>query len=262
MYVTTNTLVHAATPTSWTDPEGHVWCVLVVKGKNLCRHLDIATSNHDSPGNTPPMAAVGSTSVSGAGGGNEDQPRCECCGQPLHEGQKNEDRSPAPVVSEDEWYCLDELPEIEQAIDDLPDVHASNKKGLKRLRHREDKLIARWEKLEQRKAAVSRARELGCKSLPEPPCNVYRVTPPGSTEKIEHEWGEYRKDYQIKYGYLPESKTNHRVPQAAGGCPGNEFSEGNLIHDTELSDECMKVDDELTKIHSKVSTIWNSRIGT
>lgn len=229
------------------------------QGKNVCRHLDIATCNHGSPGNSPPMPAAGSMSVGGTGSSASTGPLCECCGQPMHDGQKDDSGNPAPTVSEDKWYCLDEGPEIEAAIEALVKPHPLNKKAVKRFEAEEAKLEKRWEELQQRKDAVANARAKGCESLPEPPCNVYRVTPTGSADKIATEWDAYRPTYLSSNGYPSGTKTNHRVPKVAGGCPGNAASQGNLVHDSELSADCLKADDELGKAQSSAARIWETK---
>lgn len=231
------------------------------EGKNVCRHLDLTTSNHGSPANGGPQ-------VQGEGAAQEEAkdveepPKCECCDGPMHAGQLGADNKPAPVVSEDEWYCLDEGKELDaafEALDAIPAPHPRNKKAVKALDAQYDKLEKRYDRFNQRKAAIDKGRALGCKSLPEPPCNVYRVTPEGASKKIEAEWDVYRPDYLANHGHAPGTKTNHRVPKTAGGCPGLAGKEGNLAHDSELSAECLAVDDEMTKAQSDAANIWNER---
>lgn len=234
------------------------------EGKNVCRHLDITTSNHGSPGNTPPMPEGEGMAVGVAGEVSTPKPKCECCGNDMHDGQLGPDgTTPAPVVSEDKWYCLDEEDEIYAALDALgPPPNKLNKRAVKLYDLEVDKLNDRYKALEKRKAAVAKARELNCGSLPEPPCNVYRATPPGSAEKIEKEWDVYRSDYLAKNGFPSGTKTNHRVPKTAGGCPGVDKpgGNGNLKHDSELTPECLALDNgPLTQAQDSASKIWEGR---
>jgi uncharacterized Zn-binding protein involved in type VI secretion len=232
------------------------------EGKNICRHLDITTSNHGSPPNSPPIPEAEGMAT-GTEVKVEEKPKCECCDGPIHAGQLGADGNPAPTATEEEWYCLDELDDIAKAMADLeakkpPALHKS---GMKKFEADMQKQWERFERFEQRKAAVEKARALGCKNMPEPPCNVYRVTPEGSAAKIEAEWDAYRPIYLAKHGHPSGTKTNHRVPKTAGGCPGNAKSEGNLAHDSELSAECLKADDELGKAQSSAADIWKARGG-
>lgn len=141
-------------------------------------------------------------------------------------------------------------------------AHKLNKRAVKLYDLEVDKLNDRYKALEKRKAAVAKARELNCGSLPEPPCNVYRATPPGSAEKIEKEWDVYRSDYLAKNGFPSGTKTNHRVPKTAGGCPGVDKpgGNGNLKHDSELTPECLALDNgPLTQAQDSASKIWEGR---
>ena len=243
-----------------------MWSMNVrAEGLNLCRHLDLTTSNHGSNPNTPPLSALGSATVPDPSAAKE-QATCECCGLPIHEGQLDEHGEPAPVVSEDEWYMTDPSQdqgledELEQLCDNEPSRR--HKSGVKRLERELDKLVEREAALVERREVLELGREMGCLSLPEPPCDVYRLTPEGSADKIGAKWDEYRKTYQIKYGYPPLSTTNHRVPKSAGGCPGNADSEGNLVHDQELGADCRAFDHELlTLTQTRCAELWHKRRG-
>ncbi|WNG14690.1 DUF4150 domain-containing protein [Cystobacter fuscus] len=234
-------------------------------GKNVVRHIDLTTSNHNSamPGATGAVPNVSKPNPAQAQRANavKGQELCECCNQSMHDGQKGSDGDPAPIVSEDDWYGLNEGPALEKELERLgaSEPHPLNK-GSARKKWNDDfkKLFERNEKLANRKALMERARELKCASLPEPPCNVYRITPPGSAQLIEDEWDNYRKTYQAKHGIPAGEKVNHRVPKSAGGCPGNKYGEGNLVPDSRLSPACLQVDAELTKVQAEVDSQWSN----
>ena len=123
------------------------------------------------------------------------------------------------------------------------------------------KLAQRESKLAHRREWIAYAKAAGCKSLPEPPCNVYRITPEGSAQDIADAWDDYRPKYINKHKYPSGVKTNHRVPKSAGGCPGNELSEGNLVNDTELGSECQQIDREiLTPIQDVCAKEWAAQL--
>ena len=79
-------------------------------------------------------------------------------------------------------------------------------------------------------------------------------------KQIEGEWDKSRKKYKAKRPLMfppgteqYAQKTNHRVPKAAGGCPTGK---GNLKPDSRLSEECQKIDAELTEIQSDAAKRW------
>ncbi len=152
---------------------------------------------------------------------------------------------------------------LEAALQELIDNEPPklDKRRTKRFDQLLDKLAERERKLVHRREWIAWGKQAGCKSLPEPPCDVYRVTPDGSSKSIAEKWDDYRPTYLKKHGYPSESKTNHRVPKAAGGCPGNPHAEGNLVHDSQLGDDCLQFDDDvLTRIQTDCSDEWSRRL--
>lgn len=233
------------------------------EGANLCRHSDIATSNHGSNANTPPAPALDQANLGEAGAVEE--PKCECCGQPMHKGQLGADGKPGPVVSEEEWYMIgpEEDVALAAALQELVNTEPPklNKRAMKWFDHLLDDLAEQESKLVDRRKAIARGKAAGCKSFPEPPCNVYRVLPPGASDVIGGEWNEYREEYLEKHSFPSGSTTNHRVPKTAGGCPGNKYSDGNLVHDSELGADCEYFDHEvLTPIHNDCAKKWHDRL--
>jgi hypothetical protein len=230
------------------------------EGENLCRHVDIATSNHGSNSNTSTTMALDKASLPPGSA----KPKCECCNNDMHAGQLGPDGKPGPVVSEDEWYRLgsDEDDALEAGLQALIDTEPAkgHKRGQKRLDQALGKLAERESELVERRKLIAKGKALGCPSLPEPPCDVYRVLPPGAATKIDKEWGGKRKGYLEKYGYPEGSQTNHRVPKAAGGCPGEADSDGNLVHNSQLSPECLEFDAQLTRIQGECATEWAKRL--
>src|SRR3954469_8879400 len=68
------------------------------EGKNVCRHIDITTSNHGStPSGTPPAPSAETQTLADAQAANDPaNPKCPCCGAPAHPWQKDETGNPFP----------------------------------------------------------------------------------------------------------------------------------------------------------------------
>jgi hypothetical protein len=71
------------------------------EGKNVCRHLDITTSNHASPGGTTVPAPTGEDQAVPP---VDEESLCPCCKKPLHPHQKDADGKPYPKIKEDDFY--------------------------------------------------------------------------------------------------------------------------------------------------------------
>ncbi|WDH32964.1 DUF4150 domain-containing protein [Pseudomonas chlororaphis] len=242
---------------------------VLFEGQNVDRHTDITTSNHASP-----MANASTPTINIAFAAPPDttpfQGECKCCGE-FHAGQQG-----GVEVSEDVWYGLNEGQDIESEFNTMDDPHPQNKNEQRKTARNLKKLIEREPKLEQRKAAVSLARELECKSLPEHPCNTYYIFPQTTedtdkhktmrskrTSEIDDAWNSYRKEYKEKNdlpetvehrGKVKENKINHRVPKAAGGCPTGD---NNLVPDSKLSSECRDADEQLSFAQTDAANRWD-----
>lgn len=84
------------------------WCMDVkFEGKNVCRHIDITTSNHASdPPATPPAP---STEMQTTKEGTEEaikNGKCPCCGKALHPWQVDDSDPPKalPTIKEADFY--------------------------------------------------------------------------------------------------------------------------------------------------------------
>ncbi|WMI97481.1 DUF4150 domain-containing protein [Pseudomonas chlororaphis subsp. aurantiaca] len=242
---------------------------VLFEGKNIDRHTDITTSNHASP-----MANASTPTINIAFAAPPDttpfQGACKCCGK-FHAGQQG-----GVEVSEDVWYGLNEDQDTKREFNALKEPSRKNKSAQKDFNRKLEKLAERDSKLADRKAAVSSARKLGCKSLPEPPCNTYYIFPHTTedlgqhktirskrTSEIEDEWDSRRKKYKEKNdlpakvkhrGKRKENKVNHRVPKAAGGCPTGD---NNLVPDSKLSKACRHADEQLSVAQDDATNRWD-----
>ena len=74
------------------------------EGKNVCRHIDITTSNHGStPPGTPPAPSAETQTIADAEKA-VDEGKCPCCGQPLHPWQKDATGKPYKPMKEDDFW--------------------------------------------------------------------------------------------------------------------------------------------------------------
>lgn len=82
------------------------------EGKNVCRHIDITTSNHAcNPPATPPAPSLETQSMADAIDAiNND--KCPCCGKDLHSWQKDASRNAYTPIKEDDFWQkkIDQLP--------------------------------------------------------------------------------------------------------------------------------------------------------
>lgn len=75
------------------------------EGKNVCRHLDLTTSNHNCPPpSTPPLMTAEQQTIKDL----EDK-KCPCCKRALHDWQKKDPLDPdseaLPRIKEDDFYA-------------------------------------------------------------------------------------------------------------------------------------------------------------
>ena len=82
------------------------WCMDVkAEGKNVCRHMDITTSNHaSSPPATPPLP---SAEMQTTKEGTEEaiaNGKCPCCGKALHPWQVDDTGKALPTIKEAAFY--------------------------------------------------------------------------------------------------------------------------------------------------------------
>lgn len=245
---------------------------VVVEGKNVCRHVDLTTSNHASyPGSTPPMPNLEAVNLAQT---RIAEDKCPCCGRPKH--------ASGTPMNRDEWYehnmrerydgrvkQIDaQLAKAQAGVADAAgssgEGHAAAKLG---------EVFAKYAKeskeLDANKAAVRhlihRAKTRhGCTCskpapplLPSPPCDVfYSRPPPGPQRKaqqevIEEKWRKYRKKHVGKartpkalVGVKRTEEVMHLTPKSAGGCPTGD---GNLQAKKALCASCQAIDGEFSQ---------------
>lgn len=241
---------------------------VLVEGKNVCRHLDITTSNHASyPGSTPPipnaeaMVQLALKRIA--------KKQCPCCGS---------DGCPAAFKEKDTALSFEDFYKLNEP-------HPSERPKFK------GQLSQRGKQRSERFAVILAEKAARCtctpgnRVFPEPPCDVFRDPVPERTEKIDEAWNEVRNarraDWEAQTGRPlltyeavmqnlreqaggkfkdhAESKAaqteankrtriNHLVPKQAGGCPTNL---GNLQPQSELCSHCQGIDDDFTKLQGK-----------
>lgn len=239
---------------------------VVVEGKNVCRHLDITTSNHASyPGSTFPMANVESIKLALE---RIKLGKCPCCGKGAHmlvDASGALIADPVDVSAKpqslSEWYgkrLTQKFPAAQRAA------------AAVELRQLLQDARARPSPCPTCKSKTTRV-------LPEPPCDVFFPYSPARSDHVKKAWNTYRRSstYQARNGIKPpaaaqamitarltraraaaglppptpgEIKTafekdrqvNHLTPKAAGGCPTGGK---NLQPHRQLCDSCKSIDD-------------------
>ncbi len=74
------------------------------EGKNVCRHIDITTSNHGSaPPATPPAPSAETQTLADAQKA-VDEGKCPCCGAALHPWQKDDSGNAFKPMKEDDFW--------------------------------------------------------------------------------------------------------------------------------------------------------------
>ncbi len=207
-----------------------------VQGKNVCRHLDLTTSNHASqPGATPPNPNIEAMDM---GRLEDEENTCGCCGGAKH--------SQGVPMTFDEFYGLNE-------------VEANG-----RLTQKASERRVFVEKVKNRK-------EHGCtcsgKILPEAPCNVFRK-PVTKAEKrrIESLHKKNGNSYRKRAGIPTNEEAlrlfpgkgqditdkiiqiNHLTPKVAGGCATGD---GNLQGHFNLCKTCQDMDAQFGRWQSE-----------
>jgi hypothetical protein len=238
------------------------------EGKNVCRHLDITTSNHigAQPGSTPPMPNTETMSlVEGQKVDDEDKPKCPCCKMDAHPNQVDKQGKLLPKVREEDYYARntdylrgrrDEMKEV-LASESVPGWALAPCKDSNPKYHglpTKDAIINKGNDAEQelRKLNNLRAANRNCPNVHEPPdtgCGTH-FEPRGDSAVARKKFESSRLSYINKYkkahpdhGVTTSTKINHKTPIDAGGCP---TSEENLIPDTMLSGPCREIEDHQT----------------
>lgn len=226
------------------------------EGKNVPRHVDLATSNHGSyPGSTPPYANLSKMQRVALQRAKDKQ--CPCCGKSQCVSAFRDGDEP---ISFEEFYELNGQDAKSQR---RRDVFATIK--------------------------AMKERECTCEGrvFPEPPCDVFRKRDSDRSKRIETAWGSqveskegarrnvkevfqrefFRKNKGVMERFVvanPREKppkmtggfkqTNHLTPKVAVGCPDNP---GNLQPHDLLCSVCKAIDDQFTEWQGNKSDSWD-----
>lgn len=151
------------------------WCMDVkYEGKNVCRHLDITTSNHASdPPSTPPAPAP-ETQTFAESEALWDEDKCPCCHEPLHEWQKDENDKKFPLTKESDFWA--------KRHSELPATNDKQIKVRERFKKKMDDMLAAKAKAR----AESAAGGDGCPNVhktEDGPCALYFDVPRGAKSR-------------------------------------------------------------------------------
>jgi len=215
-----------------------------IEGKNVCRHIDLTTSNHNCPPPaTPPLPAVEMASSAEL----VDDDKCPCCGKATHAWQKDENGEKFKPISEEDFW--------NKRIDSMTKKQESKKKVL---------VLMLAAKKKQREA---RSRgEPACPNVSEADgkrCGTYLDVPIGAKSSYKSSkgdgsmttktvaqvqkrffdklakaavvktWADAQTNEGIKTKVAEQTKLNHSTPGKAGGCN----SANNVIPNTLMDQE-------------------------
>ncbi|WP_136619369.1 MULTISPECIES: PAAR-like domain-containing protein [Mesorhizobium] len=163
------------------------WCMDVkFEGKNVCRHLDLTTSNHASdPPSTPPAPAPETQTFAES----EDlwkEGKCPCCHEALHEWQKDESDKPFPLMKEKDFW-------------DARAKELTTDKARDRFKKALDLMLPAKDKAR----AASAAGGDGCPNVhktEDGPCALYFDVPRGAKSKYTSPRSGTRVERQAKSG--------------------------------------------------------------
>ncbi|HYO56798.1 DUF4150 domain-containing protein [Archangium sp.] len=243
------------------------------EGKNVCRHLDLTTSNHANQpgGGTPPIPNAENASVGrGRGQKADDKPKCPCCDGVAHPNQVDKDGKLLPTIKEEDYYArnakvfTDRRDEMKRVLESgkVPDwvfEPGEDSSPLYDGLPKKDIIINKGNDSEQalEKLRSLRTANKGCPNVYEPPdtgCGTH-FEPGGNTKEARNQFEKQRFAYLKRYrrkhpdhGVSQNAKVNHKTPLDAGGCP---ISESNLVPDPVLSGPCKEIDDLQTLLQGK-----------
>jgi len=257
-----------------------------MEGKNVCRHMDITTSNHASSGTTTsPNVTTEAETVALIKAG-----KCPCCQGPLHDNQKDDTGRPLTRKNQDDYYQgkrdavaaksagYPEWAKKNPARVDVPMTlkFGAGKVGLfpevelppgelaKEELRRADSVLSDLKAAEAANPDcpnLHNPKDVGCGTHFEVP-NTKRVKQgqtkaktPGQLAREEYEKSgaadDARRLARAKYPGkdIPDDDTvNHKTPLDAGGCP---TSQNNLIPSGALDARCKHLDDLQTVLQGR-----------
>ena len=209
-----------------------------VEGKNVCRHLDLTTSNHGSyPGSTPPFPDMEEASQIALD--LIEEGKCPCCGK---------EDCPAAFGPDDE----------PQSMEDFYGFNSTDSDG-NLTGEAQDRM-----KMYRMLLGIKEKR-CTCEGnvFPKAPCDVFRTPDAARTGDIAEQWDAQAADYYSQFtaenadAIAKFRETNpdqpspsrgprfnqvdHLTPKGAGGCPDNP---NNLQPHDILCKACKLIDDQ------------------
>ncbi|MEM9454581.1 MAG: PAAR-like domain-containing protein [Myxococcota bacterium] len=230
---------------------------VAVEGEPVTRTGDLTTSNHMSaqPSGGAMTMQVGGISPPGGDGDGGEDPKCDCCGGPVHtEAQKS-----GKSMTASEWYN--------------PPFKPRNNPPSKKDRRA-------MQAIADAQAAIALSKEAGCGNIHEDeddPCAKHYVvdsskkgrkeyadmiSPMTPESEIIKMYGEDlgKRTIAFKKRLIANSKKKdfklhgHKTPLAAGGCP---IGEGNV--QSVYGDDCKYVEDQLGDCQNRIMDIHNGK---
>ena len=171
------------------------WCMDVFfESKNVCRHLDITSSNHACPPSTTvPLPSAEMMAMSAQQAIDED--KCPCCGAALHGYQKGDDGKPLKPISEKDYYDK-KIKKVEDATN-----AKKNKKNEARVNHKLNALTQKRADVDQLIAMkeASRKRVADAKAAGASASDAAKAGCPNVAEKDGQGCGTYFDTQDVVY---------------------------------------------------------------
>lgn len=185
------------------------WCMDVkADGENVCRHLDLTTSNHAC--DPPPTPPLNTNEAMAIGDGTEAVVMCQCCGKAAHSEAQRQGQG----MTEEEFYGPTQTGRRKATRKHGKEVYEPRKLTPKELKQVEDA-----------KDIIERTRQSECAGQVPPrgdgPCNKYYMITAQEKAAIDSEYSALVDDSNpAKPEHWKGAKmVAHRVPRATGGCP-------------------------------------------
>lgn len=220
------------------------WAMTVkFEGKNVCRHIDITTSNHASQiGATPPAPTAETQDMKQAKAAIK-AGKCPCCGNPLHKWQKDpKTKRPYGVMTAGAFWrkqiSLIKVPDKQAEKDTLTEtLERMNRRKTRQRKKRKDgkPSCPNVQTKENQGCALhfdipqhrdNPVRYRPTKKDPAGPTaakSAYRAFSKTKKKIVTSNWSSMNPTNPIPAAYPPPNdpwpgKLNHKTPRMAGGC--------------------------------------------
>jgi hypothetical protein len=199
-----------------------------IEGKNVCRHIDLTTSNHGSaPPGSPPAPSAEAQTLCDAQQAVEEG-KCPCCGQSLHPWQKDSSgKAFTPMKESDFWQKkIDQVPNpkkranFQGVFDQMKSAKAQSRANAAaggvscpNVHPDEEKGCAVYFDVPKDAKTTYTSPRTGQSRLESPAKNAKATFEDGDKAAAIKAWNAASPGKDLK-----GDKLNHKTPSMAGGC--------------------------------------------